>query len=122
MSETTWADDAAGPVVRPYALVRGRTRTRKDLFDLVAFVVTVMDSQQGWTDLEPEHVAILTLCHHPHSVAEVAARLRLPVGVVRVLLGDLLDLAAIRVRQPADPAGRPSLQVMREVLDGLRAL
>ncbi len=122
-SDHQWVDEAAGPVVRPYAMVRGRTRARQDVFDLVAFVVATVDSLDGWQEREPEHQAILALCRRPRSVAEVAASLSLPVGVVRVLLGDLLELEAIRVREPvAAAAGRPSLRVIREVLDGLRAL
>jgi hypothetical protein len=126
-SDHQWVDEAAGPVVRPYAMVRGRTRARQDVFDLVAFVVATVDSldgwQDGWQEREPEHQAILALCRRPRSVAEVAASLSLPVGVVRVLLGDLLELEAIRVREPVAAAtGRPSLRVIREVLDGLRAL
>lgn len=122
MSQTEWVDGAAGPVVRPYAMVRGRTQARHDLFDLVAFVVAVGDGLPGWSDTEPEHLAILAICQRPCSVAEIAGRLRLPVGVVRVLLGDLLGLGAIRMSRPDGAGRRPSLQTMREVLDGLRAL
>ncbi|SCD54066.1 Protein of unknown function [Streptomyces sp. DvalAA-14] len=122
MTPAEWVDDAAGPVVRPYAMVRGRTRSERYLFDLVAFVVAVVDNLQHWVEMQPEHQAILTMCRRPRSVTEVAARMNLPVGVVRVLLSDLLDARAIRVREPADPVGRPSVQVIREVLEGLRAL
>ncbi|WP_327122250.1 DUF742 domain-containing protein [Streptomyces sp. NBC_01341] len=117
-----WVDDAAGPVVRPYAMVRGRTRAQHHVLDLVAFVVTVVDRVRGWLEMEPEHAAILALCRRPLSVTEVAASLDLPVGVIRVLLGDLLDMKAIRIREPAHPHERPSPDLIREVLDGLRAL
>jgi hypothetical protein len=117
-----WADEDAGPVVRPYAMVRGRTESRQGRLDLIAFVVTVVDTLDEWMQMEPEHHRILDLCRHPRTVTEVAARLRLPVGVVRVMLGDLLDAQAVLIREPADPASRPSLDVIREVLDGLRAL
>ncbi|MCA1223161.1 DUF742 domain-containing protein [Streptomyces sp. 8L] len=122
MTSAEWVDDAAGPVVRPYAMVRGRTRNEGYWFDLVAFVVSCVDTLQHRVEMQPEHEAILTLCRKPRPVGEVAARMNLPVGVVRVLLGDLLDARAIRVRRPADPSARPSLRLLKEVLEGLRAL
>jgi hypothetical protein len=122
VTSAEWVDDAAGPVVRPYAMVRGRTRNEGYFFDLVAFVVASVDSLQHRLEMQPEHRAILALCRSPRPVGEVAARMNLPVGVVRVLLGDLLEARAIRVRQPSDPDGRPSVRLVKEVLEGLRAL
>ncbi|MGW0860456.1 DUF742 domain-containing protein [Streptomyces sp. NPDC002690] len=122
MTSAEWVDDAAGPVVRPYAMVRGRTRNEGYWFDLVAFVVSAVDTLHHRVEMQPEHQAILTLCRRPRPVGEVAARMNLPVGVVRVLLGDLLEARAIRVRQPADPSGRPNVRLIKEVLEGLRAL
>ncbi|MER5601559.1 DUF742 domain-containing protein [Streptomyces sp. NPDC002265] len=117
MNDSDWVDD--GPLVRPYALVRGRTRARHDVFDLVAFVVALVDTLHGWIHIEPEHTRLLILCRRPVSVSELSAGANLPIGVVRVLLGDLLDMGAIRVREPSE---RPSPQLIREVLTGLRAL
>ncbi|MCZ9347503.1 DUF742 domain-containing protein [Streptomyces sp. TRM76130] len=122
MTHGPWVDEEAGPVVRPYAMVRGRTRNEGYFFDLVAFVMATADTLQHEVEMQPEHRAILTLCRRPRPVGEVAARMNLPVGVVRVLLGDLFNARAIRVRQPADPAARPSVHMIREVLEGLRAL
>ncbi|MFB7493849.1 DUF742 domain-containing protein [Streptomyces sp. NPDC056161] len=122
MTSAEWVDDAAGPVVRPYAMVRGRTRNEGYWFDLVAYVVATVATLPPDVGMQPEHRAILALCRTPRPVGEVAARMNLPVGVVRVLLGDLFSMRAIRVRQPADPAARPSVRLIREVLEGLRAL
>jgi hypothetical protein len=122
VTDGQWVDDAAGPVVRPYAVVRGRTTAGRHVLDLVAFVVTVAEGTLPWMQLQPEHWAILDLCRTPRSVTEVAAWMRIPVGVVRVLLGDLLDVRAVRVREPDVTAGRPSARVIEEVLAGLRAL
>ncbi|MGY0068374.1 DUF742 domain-containing protein [Streptomyces sp. QTS137] len=122
MTHAQWVDEAAGPVVRPYAMVRGRTRNEGYFFDLVAFVIATADTLQHEVEMQPEHRAILALCRRPRPVSEVAAHMNLPVGVVRVLLGDLFNAQAIRVRQPADPAARPSVRMIREVLEGLRAL
>lgn len=58
----------------------------------------------------------------PLSVAELAAELDLPVGVVRVLIGDLLDAELVHVSRPVPPAELPDEKVLREVIEGLRAL
>ncbi|MFF6833714.1 DUF742 domain-containing protein [Streptomyces sp. NPDC012438] len=56
------------------------------------------------------------------SVAELAADADLPVGVVRGLLGDLLESGFVRARRPVPPARLPDERILREVIDGLRAL
>jgi hypothetical protein len=125
-----WYDDEAGPVVRPYTMTGGRTRPTEDgLFDLVAVVTAVDPAEQPPPGAEPEPVlapeqhTILELCgREPLTVAEVASGLGLPVGVVRVLLGDLHDAGLIRVTRPVPPAQLPDERILREVINGLRAL
>lgn len=137
-----WFDDAAGPVVRPYAMTRGRTRAAADLpLDLIALVLAqesvtedlAPSGEETPTEAEeelhrehslvPEHLDILRLCaDEPQSVAEVAAGLDLPVGVVRVLICDLMVAELVRVTRPVPPAELPDESVLREVIDGLRAL
>jgi predicted ArsR family transcriptional regulator len=72
--------------------------------------------------LGPEDERILEFCLNPVSVAEVASHLGLPVGVVRVLVGDLLDRGLVDVQRPAASGGPPDLRILKEVIDGLRAL
>ncbi|MFF5259010.1 DUF742 domain-containing protein [Actinomadura viridis] len=128
-----WFDDAAGPIVRPYALTRGRTEYDADVLDMVALIVTEEPAggAEGtggaghgpgdWAP-EPEHETILELCRTPLSVVEIASEMELALGVVRVLLGDLLDHSLVRVRRPAPVAQFPSERVLKEVIDGIRAL
>ncbi|MGH3727753.1 MAG: DUF742 domain-containing protein [Micromonosporaceae bacterium] len=117
-----WVDEAAGPVVRPYTMTGGRTRPSGNGFDLVAFVMTVEPTPYHNPRLHPEHIATLELCRHPLSVAEVASHLDLPVGVVRVLLGDLLEDQLIMVREPADQLQLTDEYILEAVLHGLKAL
>jgi transcription antitermination factor NusA-like protein len=73
--------------------------------------------------LSPEHIDIVEMSRDsPQSVAELAAELDLPVGVVRVLIGDLLHAALVRVSRPVPPAELPDERILREVINGLRAL
>ena len=83
-------DDA---VVRPFYLTRGRTRGRLALDALVC--------RGRWgtagEGLEAEQERIFELCGEPLAVAELAARLQLPLGIVRVLLDDLVDTGRLEV-------------------------
>lgn len=125
-TDDRWFDDAAGPVVRPYAMTRGRTRSAaEDKLDLIAVVVADRAQPGVAADqtLSPEHLDIVELSRDtPLSVAELAAELDLPVGVVRVLIGDLLHAALVRVSRPVPPAELPDERILREVINGLRAL
>ncbi|MGW2270484.1 DUF742 domain-containing protein [Streptomyces yangpuensis] len=123
-----WYDAEAGPLVRPYAMTGGRTKPGPHgvRFDLIALVAVDPD---GGTDegaeslLGPEHRALLGLCGSgTQSVAELAADADLPVGVVRVLLGDLLEGGHVKVSRPVPPARLPDERILREVIEGLRAL
>ncbi|MFI7615407.1 DUF742 domain-containing protein [Nonomuraea terrae] len=114
-----WFDEEAGPVVRPYALIRGRTRSSGDAFDLVATVRAIGDPPD---DLGPEQRHILRAAQSPISLADLAVELDLPVGVVRVLLGDMRDHGLISVTSPTAGGARSNERILKEVINGLRAL
>jgi hypothetical protein len=120
--EEVWFDEDAGPVVRPYAVTGGRFRSDVGEFDLIALVVATKPVSALGLGLAPEHVEIVRLCQHPLSVAEVSAHLNLPVGIVRVLLGDLLDEGLIRTHQPPPASQPPNPRVLNALIDGLRSL
>jgi hypothetical protein len=120
--ESVWLDEDAGPVVRPYAVTGGRTRPTAGEFDLITLVVATKPVAGVREPLSPEHHAILRLCQRPQSVAEVSAHLDLPVGIVRVLLGDLLDRGLILARGPNTSTPQPSQRVLKAVINGLRSL
>ncbi|MFJ3656623.1 DUF742 domain-containing protein [Streptomyces nigra] len=122
-----WYDNEAGPLVRPYAMTGGRTRPGPSgvRFDLIALVTLAGPASEGDDDstLGPEHRALIDLCRpETQSVAELAAGADLPVGVVRVLLGDLLERGRVTVSRPVPPAHLPDERILREVIEGLRAL
>jgi hypothetical protein len=121
-SAERWLDEEAGAVVRPYALTRGRTRPAGGRLDLIALISAVRGGQAEMMGLGPEHRALLRICAKPTSVADLAADLDLPVGVVRILLGDLRERALIRVHNPIPPARLPDRRILQEVVDGLRRL
>ncbi|MET7286361.1 DUF742 domain-containing protein [Streptomyces sp. NPDC005573] len=122
-----WYDGEAGPLVRPYAMTGGRTQpgptgVRFDLIALVALDPTAPAVDDD-TALGPEHRTLIDLCRtDTQSVAELSADADLPVGVVRVLLGDLLEMGCVTVSRPVPPAHLPDERILREVIAGLRAL
>jgi hypothetical protein len=66
-----------------------------------------------------EQRAIAALCHDILSIAEVSARLHLPLGVIRVLVGDMADEHLVMVYRPAQAGDRPDLALLERVLYGL---
>jgi hypothetical protein len=119
--------------VRPYSLTGGRTR-----FGHVLLVETFVASTAALEAAEerreltsaplsrvmPEMQAIVELCRRMRTVAEIAALLKMPLGVVRVLLSDLADQGKIRVygTGTGHGTGRPDRALLERVLSGLRRL
>ncbi|WP_431970086.1 DUF742 domain-containing protein [Nocardia sp. bgisy134] len=117
-----WFDDAAGPLIRPYALTRGRTMGAGHDLDIVTVVVTASPAPTLRRP-EPEYAEIVRLCRDPQSVAEVAANLKLPLAVTKILVGDLIGEGHLIFRAPVQPeAGPGDLNILRAVLDGIRKL
>lgn len=115
-------DDAAGPVVRPYALIRGRTMGAAHDLDMLTVVVTTTKAPTLRRP-EPEYGIIVRLCTQPQSVAEVAAHLQLPLAVTKILVGDLIGEGQLIFRAPMQSdTGPGDLNVLRAVLDGIRKL
>jgi hypothetical protein len=108
--------------VRPYAWTRGRTKSGLELA-IEALVSTSQRGREQMAMLQVEHRAVAELCEQTRSVAEVAALLKLPLGVARVLLGDMAGIGVVTVHQTASSTGNvPDLALMERVLSGLRRL
>ncbi|MET8579379.1 DUF742 domain-containing protein [Streptomyces collinus] len=120
--------------VRPYSLTGGRTR-----FGHVLLVETFVGATAALEAAEerkeltndphssrvmPEMRAIVELCRRMRTVAEIAALLQMPLGVVRVLVSDLADQGKIRVygTGTGHGTGRPDRVLLERVLSGLRRL
>ena len=112
---------------RLYTLTGGRSKPDSDAFDLVTLVVSECAPAPG---MQSEHVAILDMCRAPTAVVEIAAELRLPVGITTILLSDLLHAGRITVRHPTFGQGAPDARwsgaadasTLEKVLVGLRNL
>ena len=111
----------ASRVVRPYAITGGRTGSAGPELELEALVfadpATVAAAR-----LSDERRDIAMLCAEVRSVAEISAHLGIPVGVVRVLVGDLVADGHVHLYRPGTPDTRPDLALLERVLDGLRSI
>jgi Protein of unknown function (DUF742) len=117
-----WVDADAGPVARPYMLTGGRTRPRgRTRLDLIDFCVRTGKPAEDY-HATPERAHLLQLCRDPITIADLAAVTRIPLGLVRVLVADLLNDGLVTVRAQA-PAGRVTdTGLLQKVLNGLQAL
>ncbi|MEV6161509.1 DUF742 domain-containing protein [Streptomyces sp. NPDC052052] len=115
--------------VRPYALTGGRTRFGHVL--LVETFVAALEAPEERRELTngnlgtrimPELQAIVEICRRMRTVAEISALLKMPLGVVRVLLSDLADQGRIRVYGTGHGTGQPDRALLERVLNGLRRL
>ena len=108
-------------LVRPYTLTGGRTRSEAADFPIETLVVTTAEGERRVGELAHEQRRIAQLCGEPISVAEVAARLGVPLGVARVLVGDLSAEGVVDVHRP-NGGDRTDLKLLERVLGGIRAL
>lgn len=121
VNEADWdVPEASYNLVRPYSRTGGRTASRVDLE--VETLVSVTGRPADPAAL-PEHRTILELCATPHSVAELAALLSTPLGVARVLLGDMAAAGCIAIHRTVGSADAASdVALMERVLSGLQRL
>ncbi len=119
----TWPAHRKGNLVRPYTLTSGRTDTNVDL----PLEAPIQSLQAGlahpWPPNDPRG-RIIQLCVDSPSVAEISARLDLPLGVARVLVGDLVLSGYLRVHQTlSERSTRDERhELIGRTLRGLRAL
>ncbi len=110
-------DDDDGELVRPFVITGGRTRHASVHLRVEALVVAtgnVHDRQ-----LQFEHARIIGHCASPVSVAEVAARIGVPLGVAQILVGDLAEAGLVQIHE-ARQAATPAL--LLRMIDAVRAL
>jgi hypothetical protein len=122
MADDSWFDEDAGPLVRPFAMTRGRTRPGRYDLDMITLVVAMGGAYRD-PGREPEYARILAACQRPVSVAEVSAAVDLPMVVVKVLLSDLIERGELLFRSPPrSQSPQTDRRVLQAVLDGVRNL
>ena len=121
MTEPLEADP--GVRVRPYAMTGGRTRAAAGDLPLETLIRATAQGQSAMPRLQLERKQIMALCTSPLSIAEISAHLRIPLGVARVLVGDMHTEGLLETNQPQMTRNdRPDIKLLERVLDGLQAL
>ncbi|MEP9365311.1 DUF742 domain-containing protein [Nocardioides sp. CN2-186] len=112
------SEERAAVRVRPFTLTAGRTTPQVDL------PIEATLRRLGSADpVDGPLSQVLEVCDR-RSVAEVSAWLAMPIGVVRVLVADLVEMGHVRVQ--ATLQDDSSLDERRELIErtlrGLRTL
>lgn len=117
--------DPVGPVpaVRPFLVTAGRVAPSDNgrTMPVETQVVATAEGLAGLDRLSFEQHDIVAVCRQPQSIAEIAARLRLHLNVVRILSEDLRAAGQLTVHVP-DSGVTHDASVLRRVIDGLRAI
>lgn len=114
-------DGQGGRRVRPYAIAGGRTTTNHTQLDLsTQILATGMGFDRD--EFEPEHEDVVSLCLRPLAIAEIAAHMKIPLFVAKVLVGDLIDRGVLEAGLRILDNPPPDLRLMEQILDRLHAL
>jgi hypothetical protein len=105
--------------VRPYAMTGGRTQAGRADLELEALVVITPPAGQH-ARMTVEQRAIAALCRDTLSIAEISARLNIPLGVIRILVSDMQDDGMVHVHRPIQAEQQTDLNLLERVLYGLR--
>lgn len=107
--------------VRPYFLTKGRTRSFNDIVSFETMVMVAPMPSPYIRTLRFEQQRLVELCREPQSIAEISAKLRVPIAVARVLAGDLAAFGVLDVFAPPDDVA-DDIELIDAVIHGLRQL
>ncbi|MFI0537662.1 DUF742 domain-containing protein [Streptomyces sp. WSLK1-3] len=111
------------PAVRPFLVTAGRVAPDPAgrTMPVETQVVATAEGLAVLDRLSFEQHDIVAACRLPQSIAEIAARLRLHLNVVRILAEDLRSAGQLTVHVP-DTGVTHDASVLRRLIDGLRAI
>jgi hypothetical protein len=109
-------DSAA--VVRPFLLTGGRTQPVRD--GLLTHTLITAPPSAVHAPLLFELRQIVQMCQQPQSVAEIAGRLGVPLGVARVLIADLMSSGYVFSHEQDEES--LSVETIERIVKRVRAL
>lgn len=116
-----------GRLIRPYTMTGGRTGSDMPLIALEALVAATPTGFRLRHQLRWEAARIIDLTRKETALVELAARLDVPIGVVRVVVADLATRGAVAIIDPPTGVattldGYMYTTLLQKVLDGIRSL
>lgn len=116
------SNDATGRLIRPYLMTGGRTAVDEEIRVETQLQTTPKGSRQLET-YRWEAAQILELADRPQSLAELSAHARLPLGVTRVIVSDLISDGVLTAQRAVATVSHSShASLLEEVLDGVRRI
>ncbi len=114
--------DTLRKLLRPFILTGGRARpVSGEELEIEALVATT-GLGMATPPAAPEHRSIALLCHQMQSIAEVAAHLGVPIGVIRVLIADMAHQGLVELYRPSHPSPRTNIRLLERLLEGLHKI
>jgi hypothetical protein len=115
-------EEISDSAVRPYVITRGRSRPTRNTIGVETLLVVADSPCALPVSATREELALVRMCERLLSLVEAAAHLTLPVSLVKVLASDLVDSGHLSARSGIPEAALPDVQLLQEVLNGLRRL
>jgi hypothetical protein len=114
-------EDAPDTHQYSYLLTGGRTGGGEAGIGIETVLVRDDSSYQRQAGLSAELARIVAACEMPVAVAEVAARIGLPLGVVQVLAGDLVS-SGVLLRSSSTMSLADDVLFIERLINGVAAL
>lgn len=111
--------DEEDSLVRPFLLTKGRTRSTGVPVVMESLIDRNKIDDDVYRRMDRTKRDIFDLLSERLSAAEVSAKLKLPLGVICVLVGDMGGDGVLQVHKAADVGDE---QLLRRLIDGVRAL
>jgi len=112
-------EETEGSLVRPFLLTKGRTRSSGVPVVMESLIDRCEIDDATYQGLDRTNRNIFDLLSERLSAAEISAKLKLPLGVICVLVGDMGGDGVVQVHKAADIGDE---QLLRRLIDGVRAL
>lgn len=116
----------SGRLVRPYTMTGGRTGAEYSEIALEAHVLVTEFGLRKRHEFRWEAADLLGHVEKPTAIIELAALLEVPIGVVRVVAGDLSAEGAVVISNPASEVaaqgGDEYVDLLQKVLDGIKSI
>ena len=129
MDERTSTNGAhsEGRLIRPYTMTGGRTGADQPYIALEALVSATPTGLRNKHQYRWEAARVIDLSTRETAIVEIAARLDVPIGVVRVVVADLAHRGAVQISEPpsevpASLEGYTYTTLLQKVLDGIKSL
>ena len=105
-------------LVRPFVMTGGRTRVERRDLRMETMLRAVREPEPG--TLMSEQEAMVRLCREPQSIAEIAARLDIVLGVAAIIASDLIGEGYFEVHH-TDPVDI-ELDALTRMIERVRAI